>query len=246
MHQYRVGEFAALTGVSVRTLHHYDRIGLLPPSSHSEAGYRLYSQEDLLRLQQILTLRYLGFPLRRIGELLDGEDFDLLASMRIQRRALRDRIRELERIERSLEDLVDEKLSRGQWDWQLVIDASISVQEGLKGENMNEYYTPEEMRREFEQLSQEMGPGEVRAIERQWAELLAEVQANRHLDPASAEARALADRWQALVTATFQGREKLAASVAQGYRQGRYDEVEGAPRPEDFAFIAAVEEARKK
>ena len=81
---YRVGEVATLTRVSVRTLHHYDRIGLLRPATHSAGGYRLYGEPDLLRLQQILTLRYLGFPLKRIGELLDRPDFDLLASLRVE------------------------------------------------------------------------------------------------------------------------------------------------------------------
>ena len=74
---YRVGEVARLTRVSVRTLHHYDRIGLLHPARHSAGGYRLYGESELLRLQQILTLRYLGFPLKQIGELLDRADFDL-------------------------------------------------------------------------------------------------------------------------------------------------------------------------
>ena len=59
---YRVGEVATLTRVSVRTLHHYDRIGLLRPALHSAGGYRMYGESELLRLQQILTLRYLGVP----------------------------------------------------------------------------------------------------------------------------------------------------------------------------------------
>src|SRR5919112_3422498 len=93
---YRVGEVTTLTRVSVRTLHHYDRIGLLRPARHSAGGYRLYGEAELLRLQQILTLRYLGFPLKRIGDLLDRDDFNLVASLRVQRQALRDRIVELD------------------------------------------------------------------------------------------------------------------------------------------------------
>ena len=90
---YRVGEFAALTGVSIRTLHHYDEIGLLPPTGHSEGGHRLYAEDDLLRLQQVLTLRYLGFSLKQIGGLLDRPDFDLVASLQVQRLALRTRVK---------------------------------------------------------------------------------------------------------------------------------------------------------
>jgi DNA-binding transcriptional MerR regulator len=82
-----VSDAQSLTGVSVRTLHHYDAIGLLHPSKRLESGRRLYSSADLLKLQQILTLRYLGFQLRQVRELLERTDFDVLASLRIQRKA---------------------------------------------------------------------------------------------------------------------------------------------------------------
>src|SRR5215204_4031658 len=129
---YRVGEVAAMTRVSVQTLHHYDRIGLLRPALHSAGGYRLYGETELLRLQQILTLRYLGFPLKRIGELLDRADFDLVASLRVQRQVLHDRIAELERIAAAVGDLVDRRLATGEWSWQLVIGASEAVASSLK------------------------------------------------------------------------------------------------------------------
>src|ERR671916_3416269 len=128
---YRVGEVAALTHVSVRTLHHYDRIGLLRPAQHSAASYRMYGESELLRLQQILTLRYLGFPLKRIGDLLDRDDFNLVASLRVQRHALRDRIAELERISAAIGELVDQRLATGEWSWQLVVEASQAVSAGL-------------------------------------------------------------------------------------------------------------------
>lgn len=67
----RVGEVAQRSGVSIRTLHHDDRLGLVRPHGYSEGGHRLYAPEDMLRLQQVLLLRYLGFPLRRIRDLLE-------------------------------------------------------------------------------------------------------------------------------------------------------------------------------
>src|SRR5215212_3976333 len=124
---YRIGEVATLTRVSVRTLPHYDRIGLLRPALHSGGGYRLYGELELLRLQQILTLRYLGFPLKQIGELLDHADFDLVASLRVQHLALHDRIVELECISAAISDLIDQRLATGKWSWQLVIAASQAV-----------------------------------------------------------------------------------------------------------------------
>lgn len=65
---YRASEFAALTGVTVRALHHYDRVGLLKPTGRSAAGYRLYGAGDFARLQQVLTLKFIGLPLRQIKE----------------------------------------------------------------------------------------------------------------------------------------------------------------------------------
>jgi DNA-binding transcriptional MerR regulator len=80
-----VGEVAQLTGVSVRTLHHYDEISLLSPSGRSEAGYRLYSYEDLTRLQEILVWRQLSFSLGEIRDLLDDPEHDRLRALRRQR-----------------------------------------------------------------------------------------------------------------------------------------------------------------
>src|SRR5215475_13944181 len=68
---YQVSEFAEKAGVTVRTLHHYDRMGLLKPSGRTEAGYRLYGERDFARLQQIVTLKFIGLPLRQIKDLLD-------------------------------------------------------------------------------------------------------------------------------------------------------------------------------
>ena len=71
-----VNEVSKLTGVSVRTLHHYDAIGLLKPTTVSEAGYRLYDDTALERLQQILLFRELEFPLKEIKSILDSPNFD--------------------------------------------------------------------------------------------------------------------------------------------------------------------------
>ena len=71
---YTVGELSRLTGVTVRALHHYDDIGLVRPSQRSAAGYRLYEDADVLRLQQVLLFRELGFPLEAIAAAIDAAD----------------------------------------------------------------------------------------------------------------------------------------------------------------------------
>jgi DNA-binding transcriptional MerR regulator len=87
-----VGEVAALAGVTVRTLHHYDRIGLLSPSERTPAGYRRYTPSDLDRLHQVLVYRELGFPLEEIATLLDDPGADPVAHLRRQLALLRDRL----------------------------------------------------------------------------------------------------------------------------------------------------------
>src|SRR3954467_14634333 len=94
-----VGEVAALAGVTVRTLHHYDRIGLLSPSGRTAAGYRQYAPADLDRLHQVLLYRELGFPLEEVATLLDDPSADPAAPpadpeahLRRQHRMLRDRL----------------------------------------------------------------------------------------------------------------------------------------------------------
>jgi MerR family transcriptional regulator, thiopeptide resistance regulator len=67
---YRIQEFSRLAGVTMRTLRHYDRIGLLRPTARSGAGYRLYSRQDLARLQQIIVLKFVGLPLTKIAAVL--------------------------------------------------------------------------------------------------------------------------------------------------------------------------------
>jgi DNA-binding transcriptional MerR regulator len=83
-----VGEVARLAGVTVRTLHHYDEIGLVRPSNRTDAGYRLYEAADLERLQQVLFYRELGFGLDEIGNLMAGPNFDRGAALREQRKLL--------------------------------------------------------------------------------------------------------------------------------------------------------------
>lgn len=85
-----VGEVAALAGVSVRTLHHYDELGLVEPSARSDAGYRLYDHADLERLQEVLTLRALGLPLAEVGAVLDDPTHDRMQVLREQAKRLRD------------------------------------------------------------------------------------------------------------------------------------------------------------
>ncbi|TQF75217.1 MerR family transcriptional regulator [Rhodococcus spelaei] len=104
-----VGEVARLVGVSVRTLHHYDEIGLVAPSGRTPSGYRSYSAADVERLHQVLTYRELGFPLEEIATLLDDPSVDALAHLRRQRELLEQRIDRLHRMAAAVEKMMEAK-----------------------------------------------------------------------------------------------------------------------------------------
>ncbi|MDF1522489.1 MAG: MerR family transcriptional regulator [Trueperaceae bacterium] len=88
---YQVSEVARITGLSVRALHHYDAIGLLVPKERTDAGHRVYDQDDLLRLQQIQIGREQGLALEAIRRVLDDPSFDRAHALRTQRRHLQER-----------------------------------------------------------------------------------------------------------------------------------------------------------
>ncbi|AUH44621.1 MerR family transcriptional regulator [Streptomyces sp. CMB-StM0423] len=95
---YSVGQVSAFAGVTVRTLHHYDKAGLLSPSDRSHAGYRLYSEADLVRLQQILFYRELGFPLDEIAAIFKDPQANPLERLRARQRELTEEIARLQRL----------------------------------------------------------------------------------------------------------------------------------------------------
>jgi DNA-binding transcriptional MerR regulator len=104
---YSVGQVADVAGVTVRTLHHYDDIGLLVPSERSHAGHRRYSDADLDRLQQVLFYRELGFPLDEVAALLDDPDADPRAHLRRQHELLTARIEKLRKMAAAVEHAME-------------------------------------------------------------------------------------------------------------------------------------------
>src|SRR5689334_2954895 len=93
---YQASEFAELTGVTVRALHHYDRLGLLRPTRRTQAGYRLYGERDVARLEQIVALKFIGFSLKEIKTILDRNGLELSAMLRMQREIISRKRRHLD------------------------------------------------------------------------------------------------------------------------------------------------------
>ena len=104
---FTVKQLSGLAGVTPRTLHHYDAIGLLKPSAVGENGYRYYADEALLRLQQILFYRELDLPLEQIKQIMGRRDFDLLAALESHRAELGKRIERLQRLVQTVDSTLE-------------------------------------------------------------------------------------------------------------------------------------------
>jgi DNA-binding transcriptional MerR regulator len=115
MEKFSVNQLAKLAGVSVRTLHHYDEIGLLKPTVRSEAKYRFYGRDELLRLQQIMLYRELDFTLAQIAEILDDPDFNILKALQDHKLELQKRKKRMvtlmKTIDSTIEQLKTEKMN---------------------------------------------------------------------------------------------------------------------------------------
>ncbi|MCI0490272.1 MAG: MerR family transcriptional regulator [Blastocatellia bacterium] len=211
---YQASEFARLTGVTVRTLHHYDRLGLLKPSGRTAAGYRLYGQADFARLQQIVTLKFIGFPLKQIGGLLDRNSKDMLAALRLQREILEEKRRRMDLAVEAISQAEAVVASGDEPDWeafQKIIEV-INMQKDK--EWMNKYYSEEAL----EELEGRNTPREVvEQGQRDWMALIEEVEASLDLDPASEKAQALAARWAELIEAFTGGSPAIEESVKRLY-----------------------------
>lgn len=118
---YRVADFAKLAGITVRTLQYYDRIDLLKPADVTDGGHRLYRRQDLLRLQQILTLKWMGFKLDQIKELLDSPSYDLRTALLMQKSAIDSQIASLREASDALATALEvEQLEDGDIDSEAV------------------------------------------------------------------------------------------------------------------------------
>jgi DNA-binding transcriptional MerR regulator len=243
---YRASEFAALTGVTVRTLHHYDRAGLLRPTRRTGAGYRLYGARDLARLQQILTLKFVGLPLEEIKALLDARSLGLAETLRLQREALTKRRRQLDMALRAVEEAERVVLGGGGPDWDAFrkIVETITMQHDT--EWMKKYYTEEQLA----DLARRGTPEVLEQGQRDWQQLIAEVQAAvaEGLDPASERAQSLAARWEALIEQFTGGDAGIRENLTRLYAdQANWPSTFQKPYGDDVgAFICKAKEARGK
>jgi MerR family transcriptional regulator, thiopeptide resistance regulator len=210
MRGYRVREFADMAGVTVRALHHYDRLAVLRPK-RSESGYRLYSLRDLERLEQIVALKFLGLPLKEIKALLDRESRRLPEVLRSQRLALEEKRRSLEQAIHAIQDAEIAIASGDAAGAEVLVKIIEVIEMQDSSEFLNRYYS-EEAQGKIAAKRKEWNPEKQAEVSKAWSELFRDVEASLEEDPASEKAQGLLARWRELVEG-FTGGD---ASISQG------------------------------
>jgi MerR family transcriptional regulator, thiopeptide resistance regulator len=231
--QLKVGELAERSGISVRTLHHYDEIGLLAPSQRSSSGHRLYTDADVLRLQQIISLRSLGFSLFEIGDFLKSPAGSPLQILEMHLLKLQQEAAERRKLIASVERIAS-SLASGQ---NPTVEELLNLIEGIT--MFEKYYSPEQLA-SLQERRALLGEEKIRQTENEWLVLIEEVKAEkeRGADPGSCKMQNLARRWQELLALFTGGDSGIATACKTMYKQeGPEKASRGMISPEIFAYM---------
>jgi DNA-binding transcriptional MerR regulator len=243
---YRASEFARLAGVTVRALHHYDRLGLLKPTRRTASGYRLYGERDFARLQQIVTLKFVGFSLKQIKNVLDRDTRDLATTLRIQRIILLEKGRQVESAVRAIEE-AERLIEGGTEPGREVFAKIIEVIEMQNNTDWTKKYYSEEAQRKISERQQTIPREAIEQGQRDWMTLIEEVEAavKEGVEPSSERAQGLAARWSNLINAFTGGDPEIQKGLNKMYSDPNWS----APFPKPYsdeagAFIMQAMQAR--
>lgn len=211
-----IGEMAKLCGVSVRTLHHYDERGLLPPAEVSaDSGYRWYGEPEIRRLQEILLLRELDFSLQEIREILSSPAYDRKEALKRQRELLRLKRQRLDR----LLDLIDDNLKGEEnMDFQAFDAKELNEKKEAYAEEAKEKWGKSAQWQAYEEREATMTVEKYEARDEGMRDIFRAFAAVTDRDPAGAEAQALVKRWHDFIENNFYPcPKKVLAGLGQMY-----------------------------
>ncbi len=240
---WKVGDLADRTGVSIRSLHYYDEIGLLEPSHRTGSGHRLYGADDVVRLQQIKSLRQLGFSLEEVRKVLARPEYAPIDVIQMHIGRLGERIDVQQKLRTRLTAIHDRLASK---DRVSVEEFMETIKEIGRIEQLEKYYTPEQTAYLTERR-QTLGDDAVRQGEADWKTLIAEVkiEMNRGTDPTSGTVKELAKRWQALIQAFSGGDMGIEKSVARVWKHEPELRTQTGIDSDMFGFIGKALTALK-
>ena len=205
---WKIGELAGATGLTVRTLHHYDEIGLLVPSERTQAGHRLYGGDDVRRLYEIRALRDLGLPLQEIPAALEG---DTRATLEDHLRRVEQDVERGRRLQSLLQGILDRVDHASGLDYMEAIQAMTMLEK---------YYTPEQLE-QLEARRKELGEEAERQYQRDWDELIAtaKVHYKKGTDPSDPEMQQVARKWRELIELFTGGDDALLGSLKTMFQE---------------------------
>lgn len=189
--QYSIGEFAKKTGMTIRTLHYYDEIDLLKPSFISPTGRRFYSDENIIQLQKIVSLKFLGYPLEKIHALLHLKEWDLKESLEFQKQEMLQKKEQLQQVIRVLDHalyIMDEKGTMNANIFMMLIHNMHKEEE--QKEWLSNYF-PKEMVENIFKVPEE----KLKELNLEMAELFSQLKAAYGQDPANPNVQALLEQY---------------------------------------------------
>jgi DNA-binding transcriptional MerR regulator len=230
MNQWYVKDLSKLTGVTVQTLHHYDRIGLLKPSLRLPNGYRLYSEKDLLKLQQIIALKYFGFELAHIKTLLTGA-VDMIENFSAQLHVLEEKAKALSEASQTLKRIISECSDNKSIAWETIIQLIevYHMTQELEKSWAGKVFSPEELKQyaSFEaSLKTRFTQAEKEAFEKKWHTLVDQTASNLDQDPTGPIGVELAQKVMNLINSLY-GKENANLKHTvwnEGFKKDKMDE----------------------
>ena len=207
MATWYVKDLSKLTGVSVQTLHHYDRIKLLIPSQKLSNGYRVYSESDLLKLQQIIALKYFGFSLQQIKKLLSTET-EVVQHLWAQAEFLANKANEYTAASESLKNILAMSGENKSIPWETIIQLIevYRMQQQLEHAWIGSVLNTAELQQymKFQTgLKERFTPQQKQGFEQEWLDLIAEIETNLKKEPTSEYGKILGKRCMELVNALY-------------------------------------------
>jgi len=239
MKKWYVKEFGQLTNISVRTLHHYDAIGLLKPSLRSSAGYRLYSEQDLLKLQRIVALKFFGLNLKQIKHVVE-QDEDVISHLSVQRECLNGQILRLNRASKTLGELIAAAAANKTIDWSKVLNLieDYDMSKHLSQEWVVRTFSPDQIE-QFAKLEKKYTKDQMADYQRRWEEVQKRVEANLDLDPKSLAAQKLHREFNAVYDEMYGSTPELRDALTLAYRHNKIPHQPFNKKVWDFLEAAA-------
>jgi DNA-binding transcriptional MerR regulator len=240
---WKIGELAKQTGMTVRTLRYYDQIRLLNPSKRTESRYRLYTQDDVTRLHQIVSLRDLGFSLEKIRQFLDESAYSSEQIVTMHLDKVRDQIELQQQLHKRLEAIAQAVQFRQDVSAEELIRI-IEVISMVEKHDFNPNFSDEDMEK-IKQQGEKFGPDKIREVEQEWPQLIAKVRAEmeKGTPPNDPNVQKLAARWQELVEMFTGGDPDIARKVKEAYDNSPDFSAQMGLDQELLSYVAKVSQA---